>query len=55
MITGIKRKNKRRGSQQIIEQLDPVISKGMEGGKYKPLTETDIKKFTQQLLMYCKI
>ena len=44
MITGIKRKNKRRGSQQIIEQLDPVISKGMEGGKYKPLTETDIKK-----------
>ena len=44
MITGIKRKNKRRGSQQIIEQLDPVISKGMEGGKYKPLTENDIKK-----------
>ena len=44
MITEVKRRNKRKNHQDDFKQIDPVISKGMEGGNYKPLSDNDIKK-----------
>ena len=44
MITEVKRRNKRKNHQDNFKQIDPVISKGMEGGNYKPLSDNDIKK-----------
>ena len=44
MITEVKRRNKRKNHQDDFKQIDPVISKGMEGGSYKPLSDNDIKK-----------
>jgi len=42
MIKEVKRRNKRRSQQDNLKQIDPVISKGLEGGNYKPLSENDI-------------
>ena len=44
MIKEVKRRNKRRSQQDNFKQIDPVISKGLEGGNYKPLSENDIEK-----------
>ena len=44
MIKEVKRRNKRKNYQDNFKQVDPVISKGMEGGNYKPLSDNDIKK-----------
>ena len=44
MIREVKRKNKRRKNLLDFEKIEPVISKGMQGGNYKPLSDIDIKK-----------
>ena len=44
MIRQAKRKNKRRIGQTDLGYIEPVISKGMQGGKYKPLSDNDINK-----------
>ena len=44
MIREVKRKNKRRKNLLDFEKIEPVISKGMQGGNFKPLSDNDIKK-----------